>query len=88
MVKTALTIGRGVDDTRSIWDMGASTKRKENQSSYNSRKKKKTSASYGFQGRGHCYQSQGQVEAFSQMWHMTCYNCHQSGHMRWDCPQG
>ena len=33
MVRTTLAIGRGVDDTRSIWDMGASTKRKDNQSS-------------------------------------------------------
>ena len=33
MVRTALAIGRGVDDTHSIRDMGASTKRKENQSS-------------------------------------------------------
>ena len=33
MVRTTLAIGRGVDDTRSIQDMGASTKRKENQSS-------------------------------------------------------
>ena len=33
MVRTTLAIGRGVGDTRSIQDMGASTKRKENQSS-------------------------------------------------------
>ena len=33
MVKTTLSIGRGVDDTQKIRDMGASTKRKENQSS-------------------------------------------------------
>ena len=32
MVRTTLAIGRGVDDTRSIWDMGASTKRKDDQS--------------------------------------------------------
>ena len=31
MVRTTLAIGRGVDDTRSIRDMGASTKRKKNQ---------------------------------------------------------
>ena len=36
MVRTALAIGREVDETRSIWHMGASTKRKENQSSSNS----------------------------------------------------
>ena len=33
MVRTTLAIGRGVDDTLSIRDMGTSTKRKENQSS-------------------------------------------------------
>ena len=43
MVRTSLAIGREVVDTRSIQDMGASTKRKENQSSYSSGKKKKTS---------------------------------------------
>ena len=43
MVRIALAIGRGVNDTWSIRDMGASTKRKENQSSSNSRRNKKTS---------------------------------------------
>ena len=47
MVRTTLALEREVGDTRSIRDMGASAKRKENQSS-NSRKKQKTSASYGF----------------------------------------
>ena len=56
MVITALAIRRGVDDTRSIRDMGASTKRKENQSSYNSGRKRKTSIPRGFQGRGSGYQ--------------------------------
>ena len=70
MVKIALAIGRGVDDTRSIRDMGASTKRKENQSSSNSMKK-------GFQGRGHRYQGQGRVGASNQLGQMTCYYCHQ-----------
>ena len=36
MVSTALAIGREVDETQSIWHMGASTKRKKNQSSSNS----------------------------------------------------
>ena len=48
MVRTALAIGRGVDDTRSIRDMGASTKRKENQSSSNSGRKWKTYILRGF----------------------------------------
>ena len=38
MIRTALAIGRGVDDTRSIKDMGASTKRKESQPSSISKK--------------------------------------------------
>ena len=36
-------------------DMGASAKRKKNQSSYSSRNKQKTSVSYGFRGQGHGY---------------------------------
>ena len=55
MVRTALAIGRGVDDTQSIRAMGASIKRKENQSSSNSRRKHKTSIPRGFQGRGDSY---------------------------------
>ena len=39
MVRTSLPIEREVEDTRSIRDMGASAKRKENQSSFSSRKK-------------------------------------------------
>ena len=39
MAKTTLAIEREVEDTRSIQDMGASAKRKENQSSSRSRKK-------------------------------------------------
>ena len=41
MVRTSLAIEREVDDTRSIRDMGADAKRKENRSSSNSRKKQK-----------------------------------------------
>ena len=43
MVRTSWAIRREVDDTQSIQDMGASTKRKENQSSYSSGKKQNTS---------------------------------------------
>ena len=50
MVRITLAIGRGVNGTRSIRGMGASTKRKENQSSSNSRRKRKTSIPQGFQG--------------------------------------
>ena len=43
MVRTTLAIEREVDDTRSIRDMVASAKRKENQSSSSSGKKHRTS---------------------------------------------
>ena len=46
MVRTNLAIEREGDDTRSIRDMGASAKRKENQSSSSLKKKQKTSASH------------------------------------------
>ena len=46
MVRTSLAIERGVEDTRSIRDAGASVKRKKNQpSSSSSGKKHRTSAS-------------------------------------------
>ena len=47
LVRTSLAIEREVEDTRSIRDMGASAKRKENQSYSNSKKKQKTSVSHG-----------------------------------------
>ena len=68
-------------------DTGASDRRKENRSSSSSRKKQNTSTSYGFQGRGHCYQGEGRVEASSQRGQMTCYHCHQLRHMRRYFPQ-
>ena len=61
MVRTTLAIGRGVDDTRSIRDMGASTKRKENQSSSNLGRKRKTSIPRGFQGRGSGFKAKAEL---------------------------
>ena len=52
MVKTSLAIEREVNDTRSIRDMGAGSKRKENRSFSNSGKKQKTSIPRGFQKQG------------------------------------
>ena len=51
MVRTTMTIEREIDDTRSIRDMSASAKIKENQSSSSSRKKQKTFSSHGSQGQ-------------------------------------
>ena len=61
MVRTTLAIGREVDDTRSIRDMGASTKRKENQSSSNLGRKRKTSIPRGFQGRGSDFKAKAKL---------------------------
>ena len=65
MVRTSLAIKREVEDTQSIRNMGVIAKRKENQSSSNSRKKQKTSALYGFQGQVCGNQGQGRVGASS-----------------------
>ena len=57
-VKATMAIEREVDDTRSIWDAGVKDKRKENQpSSSSSRKKQRTSTLQGFQGQSLCYHS-------------------------------
>ena len=66
MVGTALTIEREreIEDARSTWDIGASGKRKESQSSSSSRKKQRAFSSRGFQGRGHL--GQGLIRVASQ----------------------
>ena len=85
MVGTALTIEREIEDARSTRDAGVSSKRKESQSSFSSRKKQRASSSRGFQGRGH--PSQGQIRVSSQTGKMVCYHFQQPGHMRRDCPK-
>ena len=48
MVRTTMAIEREIEDARSIRDVGASGKRKEDQHSSSSGKKQKTSISRGF----------------------------------------
>ena len=82
MVRTALSIEREIDDARSIRDTGAGDKRKEGQPSSRSGKKQRTSVPRGFSGQGRGFQSQIKIRAPSQSRPMTCYHCHQPGHMR------
>ena len=86
MVRTPLVVEREVEDAQSIRDTGVSVKRKEDQPSSSSGKNQKTSTPRGFQGRGRDYQGQGQTRASSQSELMTCFHCHQPGHVRRDCP--
>ena len=51
-VKTTMTTEGEVDVMRDIQDMGVGTKRKEDPSSSNPRKKQKTSVSQGYPGWG------------------------------------
>ena len=53
MVGTALTIEREIEDARSTRDAGASSMRKESQSSFSSGKRQRASSSRGLQSRGH-----------------------------------
>ena len=67
--------------------MGVGTKRKEDPSSSNPRKKQKTSVSQGYPGRGRGHQDQGRDGTFSQAGQMMCYFCRQLEHFRRDCPR-
>ena len=64
----------GVDDIRGTWDICVGAKRKEDPSSSNLGKRQKTSASHEFQDQG-------------QPGPMTCFYCHQPGHMKKDFPR-
>ena len=87
MVKTAMAIEREIEDAWSLRDAGTSGKRKESQTSSISGKKPKASGSRGFQGQGRNYQGQGHTRTPSQSESVTCFHCHQLGHVRRDCPQ-
>ena len=65
--------------------MGAGTKRKGDQPSSSSGKKRKALDSQGFQSPG--YPGQGRLRVASKDGQMVCYHCQQAGHMRRDSPK-
>ena len=71
-----------VDDMRGIQDRNVDTKRKEDPSSSNPRKKQKTSVSQEYPG-----QDQDWDGRCSQAGQMMFYFCQRPGHFRRDCPQ-
>ena len=85
MVRTALTIEREIEDARSTRDAGASSKRKDSQSSSSLGKRQRASSLRGSQSRGH--PGQGQMRVAYQAEQMVWYHCQQPGHMRRDCPR-
>ena len=74
MVRTGLAIEREMEDARGIRDASFGGKRKEDQPSSSLGKKQRTSVPRAPQVQG-------------QPGPMTCFYCHQPGHMRRDYPQ-
>ena len=73
MVEITLTIERKIEDARSTRNAGASSKRKDSQSSSNSGKRQRASSSRGSQSR--CHPGQGQMRVVGQAGHMVSYHC-------------
>ena len=73
MVGKALTIENEIEDARSTRDAGASSKRKDSQSSSSSIKRQRASSSRGSQSRGH--PGKGQMRVTGQAGQMVCYHC-------------